>query len=64
MNYDQICGICYMQGFNYWKYFNIEPHITSITLVHPVLVPRHMPATFYSAIFRVQMVASSDINLV
>ena len=61
MNFDQIC---YMQGFTYWKYFNIEPHIISITLVHPVLVPRHMHATFYSAIFRVQMEASSDINLV
>ena len=35
------------------KYFQIEPHTISITLVHPVLVPRHMPATLYSAIFRV-----------
>ena len=64
MNFDQIFGICYTQGFNYWKHFDIEPHIISITLVHPVLVPQHMPATFYSAIFRVQMEASSDINFV
>ena len=64
MNFDQIWGICYTQGFNHWKYFDVESHIISITLVHPVLVPRYMPATICSAIFRVQMEASSDINFV
>ena len=64
MNFDQISGNCYTKGFNYWKYFDIEPHNISISVMNPVLVPRHMPATFYNTIFRVQMEASSDINFV
>ena len=61
MNFDQFCGICNLQGFSYSKYFDIESHTLSITLVHPVLVLRYVPATFYSAIFRVHLVANKGI---
>ena len=31
--FDQIRRICNLQGLIYWKYFDIEPHTNSVTLV-------------------------------